>query len=92
MRTERETVMRKREEIETILEAELRKTFPHDTIDVSDGYQQNIHVVVVSRKFDEMRERDKQDFLWSFIDATDLDADEKNLISLLVPASPEMLK
>jgi acid stress-induced BolA-like protein IbaG/YrbA len=84
--------MRKREEIKAILQAALRKEFPHDTIDVSDGYQQNIHVVVVSRRFDEMKERDKQDLLWSLIDATDLDSDEKNLISLLVPASPEMLK
>jgi acid stress-induced BolA-like protein IbaG/YrbA len=84
--------MRSREEIKQIVTERLRREFPHDTVDVTDGYQQNIHVIVVSRRFDEMRERDKQDLLWGLIDDTDLATEEKGLISLLLPASPEALR
>ncbi|HEX6987371.1 MAG TPA: hypothetical protein VF170_18480, partial [Planctomycetaceae bacterium] len=37
---------------------------PDDLVDVSDGDEGNVHVVVVSRKFDDMRYQEKEDLLW----------------------------
>ncbi len=74
--------------IETIL----RAGFPGETVDVSDGHGDNIHVIVVSRKFDGMREKEKQELLWSAIDKSDLSEAEKVMISLILPYSPGDLK
>jgi len=82
----------RREEIKRIIEAEYRKEFPNDTVDVSDGYADNIHVVVVSRRFDDLDEQHKQDLLWSILDRTSLTDDEKGLVSLLLPVSPAQIK
>lgn len=84
--------MRNRTEIKTVLEDAFRKEFPKDTVDLSDGYQNNIHVLVVSRRFDGMSEKDKQDVLWGVIDATDLTDAEKVLMSLVHPVSPAEVK
>jgi acid stress-induced BolA-like protein IbaG/YrbA len=70
----------------------LRKEFPGETVDVSDGYNDNIHVVVVSRKFDGMREKEKQELLWKPIDEGNLTDSEKVKISLILPYSPGDLK
>lgn len=83
---------RSRRQIKDTLARALRAHFPEDTVDVSDGYRGNIHVVVVSRRFDGMHERRKYAFLWRIIDATDLSADEKSLISLLSAVSPGEIK
>ena len=83
---------RPREEVKQALEVALRKEFPDDTVDISDGYQDNIHVLVVSRRFDPLSEQEKQDLLWGIIDATDLTKDEKVLISLVLPYSPSEIK
>jgi hypothetical protein len=72
---------RPRSEIKKALEASFRRRFPQDTVDVSDGYKDNLHVLVVSRQFDNMTEQNKQDLLWGIIDATDLTEKEKSLIS-----------
>ena len=48
--------------------------------------------MVVSREFDHMREREKQDVMWKIIDDTDLSEDEKGLISLVFPVSPAEIK
>ena len=77
-----------KKKIETIL----RARFPGETVDVSDGHGDNIHVIVVSRQFDGMREKEKQDLLWSVIDASDLSNAEKVKISLILPYSPGDLK
>lgn len=74
------------------IEQALRPRFQHDTVDVSDGYHDNIHVVVVSRAFDGMTEQEKQEFVWSLIDADDLTEAEKAKISLLLPLSPAEVK
>lgn len=84
--------MREREKIKEVLRQSLRKEFPDDTVDVSDGYQENIHVLVVSRRFDKMSEQEKQDLLWGIIDRTDLKDDEKKLVSLVYPVSPAEIK
>jgi len=74
------------------LEAAFRAEFPHDTVDVSDGYKDNIHVLVVSRRFDGMPEQNKQDWLWGIIDRTKLPRRAKLLISLVLPLSPADIK
>jgi hypothetical protein len=84
--------MRPRDQIKQAIEQSLRREFPTDTIDISDGYRDNIHVLVVSRKFDALEEPAKQEFLWSVIDGTDLTQAEKALISLVLPVSPALLK
>ncbi len=84
--------MRNRADIKAVLESAFRQEFPHDTVDLSDGYQHNIHVLIVSRRFDAMTEKDKQDALWQIIDGTDLTDAEKALISLVMPVSPAEVK
>jgi len=74
------------------IEELLRAEFPSETVDVSDGYKDNIHIVVVSRRFDDMREKEKLDAVWQIIDGSDLTYAEKALISLIVPYSPRELK
>ena len=61
-------------------------------VDVSDGFRDNVHVIVVSRKFDNMREKEKEDFLWGAIDRIGLSEEEKVRISLVLPYSPDELK
>jgi len=83
---------RSRDEIKQIIEQAFRVRFPTDTVDVSDGYQNNIHVMVVSRQLDDMSEANKQDVMWQIIDGTDLSQGEKVLISLVMPVSPSEIK
>ena len=84
--------MRDREQIKKMLEAAIRVEFPTDTVDISDGYRNNIHVLVVSRRFDDMPESQQRDLLWGLIDSAGLDEDEKGLISLALTISPSMIK
>ena len=64
---------------------------PDDTVDVSDGPADSIHVVVVSRKFDGKRLKEKNQMLWTqFMEY--LAADEWGKITLSVAASPEEIK
>ena len=83
---------RSREDVKQILAQAFRRVFPQDTVDISDGYMDNIHVMVVSRQFDSMNEAQKQDCLWSIIDSTDLSEDEKTLVSLVYPLSPAEIR
>lgn len=69
-----------------------RKFNENSAFDVSDGYQDNIHIVVVSRKFSGKSENEKQDMIWSVIETSDLSDLDKNRISLIAPYSPEELK
>ena len=62
-----------------------------DLVDVSDGADGNIHVVVVSRKFDGRRMKEKNDLIWDELEKH-LSADEWGQISLTVGASPEEVK
>jgi len=84
--------MRSRTVIKQAIETALRQEFPTDTVDISDGYRDNIHVLVVSRRFDAMDETTQQDMLWTLIGQAGLADDEKQLISLVMPASPALLK
>jgi acid stress-induced BolA-like protein IbaG/YrbA len=70
----------------------LQQEFPSETVDVSDGHADNIHVVVVSHRFTGMTEKAKQDLLWGAIDRSDLPDADKVKISLILPYSPSDLK
>jgi hypothetical protein len=81
-----------RQDAMQLIQDAFRRRFPHDTVDVSDGYEDNIHVLVVSREFDRMTEKQKQDLMWKIIDSTPLNDDKKKLISLVFPVSPAEIK
>lgn len=70
----------------------LKAEFRDDTVDVSDGYMDNIHLVVVSRKFDGMRDKARQEYVWSIIDKSSLTMAEKGKVSLILAYSPADLK
>lgn len=79
-------------QVKDVLEKAFRKEFSEDTVDISHGYGNNIHVVVVSRRFDKMKDRPRQDLMWKIVDSTSLTNEEKQLISLLYPVSPREIK
>jgi hypothetical protein len=83
---------RSREQVKEVLRRAFRAEFPEDTVDISDGYQGNIHVLVVSREFDLMSPKEKPAFMWRIIDKSGLTRKEKDLVSLLLPYSPAELK
>jgi hypothetical protein len=62
-------------------------------IDVSASWiRDNIHVMVMSRKFAKMNEKKKQEYLWRLINDSDLTKEQKLRISLVLPLSPEDVK
>jgi stress-induced morphogen len=64
---------------------------PDDLVDVSDGPDDSIHVVIVSRKFDGKRMKDKNDLIWSVL-TNKLLPEEWGKVSLSVGTSPEEIK
>jgi len=64
---------------------------PKDLVDVSDGLDDNIHVVVVSRKFDGRRVREKHDLIWSVLIGK-LTPEEWGRVTLSIGVSPEEIK
>ncbi len=64
---------------------------PDDLVDVSDGPEDSIHIVIVSRKFDGRRMKEKDDLIWSVL-IRDLRPEEWGKVSLSVGASPEEIK
>lgn len=62
-----------------------------DLVDVSDGPDDSIHVVIVSRKFDGRRMKEKNDLIWSVL-VQNLRPEEWGKVSLSVGASPEEIK
>ncbi len=85
-------MMRSRDEIKKAIEVAIRKEFPTDTVDISDGYGSNIHVMVVSRRFDSMDDAIQRDLLWTLIRSAGLDDQEEALISLALTISPSIIK
>ena len=49
------------------VEQALRQDFPHDTIDTTEGYNGRVHLKVVSRRFNGMNERQKQQYVWEIL-------------------------
>jgi hypothetical protein len=64
---------------------------PGDLVDVSDGLDDNVHVVIVSRKFDGRRMQEKEDLIWSQL-IEKLSPDEWGKVSLSIGVSPEEIK
>ena len=64
---------------------------PDDLVDVSDGPDDSVHVVIVCRKFEGKRMKEKQDLIWSEL-AQKLPPDECGKVSLSVGVSPEEIK
>ena len=64
---------------------------PEDLVDVSDGPDDSIHIVIVSRKFDGHRMKEKNDLIWSVL-VKKLRPEEWGKISLSVGTSPEEIK
>lgn len=62
-----------------------------DLVDVSDGPDDSIHVVIVSRKFDGRRMKEKNDLIWSIL-VQKLRPEEWGKVSLSVGTSPEEIK
>ena len=60
----------------------------YDFVDISDGFKDLIHVVVVSSKFNEMKLEERDDIIWNEI-LQFLSDDEWSKISLLIANTPE---
>jgi stress-induced morphogen len=79
-----------KKKIEDVLKSGYFKD-PKDLVDVSDGPDDHVHVVIVSRKFDGRRMKEKHDLIWSeFFDK--LSPEEWGKITLSVGVSPEEIK
>jgi acid stress-induced BolA-like protein IbaG/YrbA len=63
----------------------------NDFVDVSDGYDNNLHVVVVSRKFEGKRLSEKQDLIWSQL-FSNLSEEDWGRVTLSVGVTPEEIK
>lgn len=64
---------------------------PDDAIDVSNGPEDSIHLVIVSRKFDGKRLKEKNDLIWDQL-MQNLATEEWGKITLSIGASPEEIK
>ena len=64
---------------------------PDDLVDVSDGPEDSIHLVIVSRQFDGRRMKEKDEMIWSVL-TQKLRPDEWGKVSLSIGASPEEIK
>ena len=62
-----------------------------DFVDVSDGYDDLVHVVVVSRKFEGKRRPERRDLILNEL-FNNLSDDEWGLVSLSVTKAPEEVR
>lgn len=79
-------------DIKRKIEAALRAEFPIDTVDVSDGYKDNVHILVVSRRFDGMHEYERHEMLRQIIKGAGLTKAQIGKISLVLAWSPGEIK
>jgi len=87
------TKTRRKDDLPDRIRGILKTEFPDETVDVSlSGIRDNVHVIVVSNKFDRMTEKKKQDYLWKLIDESSLSEEEKLRISMVLPVSPKELR
>lgn len=64
---------------------------PDDLVDVSDGPDDSIHIVIVSRQFNGRRMKEKNDLIWSVL-VQKLSPEEWGKVSLSVWTSPDEIK
>jgi len=62
-----------------------------DFVDVSDGPEDSIHVVIVSRKFDGRRMKEKNDLIWAVL-VKNLVPEVWSRVSLSIGTGPEEIK
>jgi stress-induced morphogen len=74
------------------LRAALRDHFKHDTVDITDGYKGNVHILIVSREFDGKGDYERQAMLHRIIDNAGLTKSQFSKISLLLALSPGEIK
>lgn len=79
-------------DLKPLIVAALRKEFPNDTIDISDGYMGNVHVLVISRRFDNQNESVRTKLLEEIIAASGITKAQQKKISLLLALSPGEIK
>jgi hypothetical protein len=71
----------------------LKPVFPESLVDVTpSGVRDNVHVMVISHRFADMTDQQKQDYLWNVIDSSDLSQEQKLRISMILPLSPRDVK
>jgi hypothetical protein len=84
------------EQLKDILEKAFRERLEKSeyggVVDISHGVGPNVHIVVISRLFDKMNDKQRQEWMWIIVDDTDLTDEEKQLISLIYPVSPAEIK
>lgn len=78
------------EELSRRVLAALRKQFPEDTIDLSEGYLGRVHVLVVSPQLNGKSEGEKQNLLWDVLRA-ELDPDDQQGVSFVIGRGTEEL-
>ena len=84
--------MKKTDELCEKIENMLLPEFGESMVDVSlSGIRDNIHIVIMSRFFDNMPEWEKQENVRVILN-DNLEDEEKKGISLIVPVSPDELK
>ncbi len=49
------------------VEKVLRVEFPNDTIDIAEGHMGRPHVKIVSKRFNNLSEREKQQIVWDLL-------------------------
>jgi stress-induced morphogen len=79
-----------KQKIHDVLKRSTHFNGPDDLVDVADGPDDSIHVVIVSRKFDGYRMKQKNDLIWSVLET--LPPDEWGKVTLSIGASPEEIK
>ena len=72
------------------VEQALREQFPHDTIELTEGYKGRVHVLVVSRQLNGKTEGEKQDYLWEVLRA-EL-GEEAQAVSLVIGYGTDELR
>jgi len=77
------------EKISKIIKSYLKNSNDY-YVDVSlSGISDNIHIIVVSRFFDDMKEKQKHDYIWDLIENSDLNREERLRISMVNVMSPD---
>lgn len=81
-----------REQLKTKVRRTLKEYFDADDyVDISDGSNGNVHVVVISRRFEGKRLKDKNNMIWSVLENA-LSAQEWGKITLAIGMTPEDIK
>jgi len=71
------------------VEKALRAEFPTDTIDLEEGYLGRVHVRIISKRFNGMRERDRQAILWDILRLSL--GEDAQFVSLVLPYGTDEL-